>query len=128
LIGDRTNVARVDVTIAGGAYERRTRAGWLVNRPATVWRYRNAGSVTPSPNGVARVRLRRASDGKVRFRITGRNGHYPIDPHGLPLVVTVVLDPPVASTGQCGDVAFPAEAPARPSCSASRDADRVRCR
>jgi hypothetical protein len=130
LIRDRTEAARIDVTIAGGAYDRRTRAGWQLNEARTVWRYKSSGSVTPLANGIAKVRIRKTASpaGTIQFSVTGRHGYYPIDEDDLPLTGTLVIDPPVARTGQCGEATFPAAASGGYGCSVSRGGDTIRCR
>jgi hypothetical protein len=127
LIGDHTATARVDVTITGGAFDPATHAGWRVDLAGNAWTYSNPGTVNPPPNGIRKVRLRRTAAGRIRFRVDGRNGHYPIEDATLPLVGTLVLDSPAATTGQCGEATFPASGPDRYSCRIRGGGDTIRC-
>ena len=47
------------------------------------------------------------------YRSAGRK---PINGANLPLVGTIVIDVPYATTGQCGEAKFTATPPAKPSC------------
>jgi len=129
LIVDHDGEARIDLTIPGGAYESFTRSGWRVNGSGSAWTYKNTGSVIPTVNGIEKVQIRTipGGDRRIRFSVKGKNGFYPIAADDLPLVTTLVIDTPVARTGQCGEAAFPAAPPATFSCVALRGGDSVRC-
>lgn len=98
----------VDITIPSGGYNPVTREGWRVNSSGTTWTYRNAGNPVPLVNGITRATLRAipSQPGKYRFAIRGKNGTYPVIPANLPLVGTLVIDTPFATTGQCGEAKF----------------------
>ena len=52
-----------------------------------------------------------ADSGAVQgIAITGKNGSYAVPTGGLPVLVTVVMDPPLATTGQCAEIGFSATA------------------
>jgi hypothetical protein len=70
------------------------------------WRYRTARG---GSGGSIRVALRLSqSTGLLTVRVAGRNATYPPDGTRNPLVLTLVLDPPAASTGLCAErVAWP---------------------
>jgi len=106
LLVDSAGGTPVDVTIPGGGYDKLTKLGWTANAALTTWRYRNA-SASPV-NGIKRVVLRAvpAVPGKYRWTVNGKNGTYAVDTANLPLTAVLVIDPPFAETGQCGETAF----------------------
>jgi hypothetical protein len=55
-----------------------------------------------------------------------KNGSLPVTASDLPLSATFILDPPLASTGRCGDVRFPGLPGA--ACTIDGAASKVRCR
>ncbi|MCW5890607.1 MAG: DUF4215 domain-containing protein [bacterium] len=130
LIVDATGALPVDVTIPGGAYVPADKAGWKVNARATVWTYKNAGTVVPAVDGIITVQIKRdpAKPGTLKVKVVGKNGGYAVDPTALPLVPTIVLDPPVAETGRCGEAAFPNTPPAKPSCAVTGGGKTIKCR
>jgi hypothetical protein len=95
----------LDVTIPGGAYDTGTRIGWLANKNHTAFRYLDKG-LTPT-QGIIKVSLR-SRLGVFTFSAVGRNGSYPVATGAVPLTMTLVLDTPVAQTGQCGEMHYPA--------------------
>jgi hypothetical protein len=46
----------------------------------------------------------------------------------LPLVGTIVIDVPYATTGQCGEAKFTATPPAKPSCLSTSGGKTVKCK
>ena len=52
------------------------------------------------------VKGRPTRPGQFTIAVTGKNGSYAVPPNGLPRLATIVLDPPVAATGQCVEVSF----------------------
>ena len=52
------------------------------------------------------LRGRVSQQGQFSVAITGKNGTFAVPDGGLPLLVTVVIDPPLATTGQCAEVGF----------------------
>jgi hypothetical protein len=129
MIVDSAGSVPVDVSIAGGAYDGANLAGWRVNGSQTAWLYKNAGAILPLNNGINKVELRLdATGGTLKFLVKGRNGNYPVDTSHLPLTGSLVIDAPVATTGQCGEMTFPAAPPAKGSCASSSDGSAVRCK
>jgi len=106
IMSDSLDGEVIDVRLPGGAYSSTVKAGW--NGGATGWNYANGGQVLPLLQGITKVSLRgRASQpGVYSVAITGKNGSYAIQPGGLPVTVTVVMDPPLATTGQCAEIGF----------------------
>src|SRR5262249_36038422 len=102
----------LDATVAGGA-------GWITG--STSFKYRST-----SASGITRIVIQsiKSVPGQLRFTIRGKGLTLSTTPL-LPLRATLVLDPPVASTGQCGDALFPGPAPL-PHCTAT--SNRIVCR
>jgi len=46
--------------------------------------------------------------GQFSVAIIGKNGSFAVPDGGLPLRITVVIDPPLATTGQCAEIGFTA--------------------
>jgi len=122
VISDVDGARVLDVLVPGGSFDPVSRVGWKA-APGT-WKYVNRS--TDPPAGIVAIAIKdmsRTTPGLVRFKVQGRRGAYPIDPAKLPLTGLVILDPPTAETGQCGQATFTAPAA---SCTASDRA--VRCR
>jgi len=60
--------------------------------------------------------------------VKGKNGNYPVNGANLPLVGTIVIDVPNATTGQCGEAKFPAVPPAKPSCLSTSGGKTIKCK
>jgi hypothetical protein len=126
VISDNTGATPVDLTIPPGAYDPLNREGWQLDGNGTTWRYRSAG------NGIQKATLKTVGSygGDIfRFAMKGTRASYPIDTANLPLLATVVLDPPMATSPRCFEaVFFAAPPPARPTCVASPGGSTVKCR
>jgi hypothetical protein len=105
--------------------------GWSVNRRRTTWRYRNPLGA----DGIAKILIRRSrkQPDRIQFVIVGRHASFPMDswtqetaPSYLPLAATLVLDPPFAMTGQCGEAEFPGPRPA-PQCTFRKQGTILGC-
>jgi parallel beta-helix repeat protein len=97
----------LDLVIPGGAFDPALKSGWKVAPRGGKWKYVNR-SATP-PGGIKRLTIdaqSRRHPGLVRFRVDGRRGSYPVEPAALPLTGFLVVDPPTAETGQCGQMTF----------------------
>jgi uncharacterized delta-60 repeat protein len=77
--------------------------------------------ITPPIAGIDRVRVKTKPNGSTKVRLTGHTGSYV--PGTLPLTATVVLDPPMTTTGQCLEAAFGAD-----DCTRSETGSSVVCR
>ena len=99
LIDDASEENVADITVPGGPYD--GTSGWTAT--ARRWKYRNRTRV-----GIDKIVIgvSPATPGSMRVSIKGRNGSWPVSPDGLPLKVTIVLDPPCAPTGACGVATF----------------------
>jgi hypothetical protein len=117
LVTDSLGNTPIDVTVPAGAYNAGTKTGWKVNGTGTAWTFKTAN--TGLINGIIKAQLRAipSTPGKYKFAVKGKDGTYPVSTTNLPLTGTIVIDPPYATTGQCGEATFPAVYPAKPSCS-----------
>jgi len=132
LVNDATGATVVDATIPGGAFDAATGAGWAADGTGTAWRYKNTGAAVPPIGGIKRILLRDVSNavgnrtpGHLKFVVMGRSGSYQMDRAGMPIQATLVLDPPTAATGECGEAVFPG--PPRASCSFNSVGSTLRC-
>lgn len=118
LVDDQTHAVIVDETVAGGPYDSLLGYGWTTS--ASGWKYRSH-----TGPGIVKVALKpsRRTAGAIQFSVKGQNGSWPVSPSGLPLRATIVLDPPYAMTGECGEANFAAA-----SCAATGSGSTVRCR
>jgi len=114
----------LDAIIPGG-FDPTTRVGWKTNSAGTAWRYRNP----QGPSGIVRVRVRYqgTTPGKLRFVVIGRHGSYTLSSASMPLKGTMIIDSPLATTGQCGEALFPGPAPV-PHCVFNPSGSTLRCR
>jgi hypothetical protein len=85
----------VDVTIPGGG-------GWKTNRVRTLWSYHGGAG-----GRIREVTMRRnrSAPGTIRFTVSGKGANL-APPDGTPIIATIVLDAPFATTGQCGEADF----------------------
>jgi len=118
LIDDQTQSLVADESVPGGAYDPLTRQGWTTM--TSGWKYRRHDG-----SGIFRVAIKpsRSTPGLIQFSVKGRNGSWPVSTSAFPLHATFVLDPPNATTGECGETVF-----SPPSCTASGGGATVRCR
>jgi hypothetical protein len=94
----------LDVTVPGGSYNSSLLTGWKANSSGTTFKYLNKLGV----QGITQVivKLNVNEPGVVRFTVTGRDGSFGVTPAQLPLTGTFLLDVPIATTGQCGEMSF----------------------
>jgi len=117
LLTDAQDGYVLDGIIPGGA-------GWTSNRGGTAWRYRNPAGA----HGITKVRIRMLSaPGLLSFQVGGKHGAYGASPAAMPLKGTLVIDSPVAQTGQCGELLFAGPAPA-PHCAFNASRRTLRCK
>ena len=127
LIVDNAGNTVVDATVPSGDWNSTLASGWKANSPRTTFVYKNKGGTITSLQGVNKVVVKKSTKvpGQVRFTIQAAGGAYPL-PASLPVKGTVILDPPYASTNQCGDALFPG--PSSPSCAFTAPAGTVKCK
>src|SRR5438445_10418425 len=114
LINDVAGTPVMDATIPGGVFDPATSVGWAVDASGTAWRYKNTGATVPPIGGIKRIQLRDISNavgnripGHLKFVVMGRSGSYQMDRSAMPIQATLVLDPPTAASGECGEAVFP---------------------
>ena len=107
VVTDATGSIVVDATVPPGLYDVASASGWKVNGGRTVFGYVSKGPVIPELSGVKKVLVKRSTKvpGQVKIGIAASAGSYPL-PGSLPLVATVIFDPPYAATNLCGDLRF----------------------
>ncbi|MCW5890473.1 MAG: alpha/beta hydrolase fold domain-containing protein [bacterium] len=112
----------LDTTLPGGAWSPTTRAGWVAAKNGATFTYKNAGREIPLVDGIMKMVLKRVSNppNGVKVTVKGKNGTYAVAPSALPLTTTMVLTPPVATSGQCGETS--------PGCALSGGGATVKCR
>lgn len=123
LYGGRTEVV-VDETVPPGAYDPVSRRGWIARNG--TFRYANRSQA----GGVRKVVVKAIAGeaGTYKVQLAGRNADYAVTPDDLPLHAIVVLDPPAAASGQCGEWRFLATPPATPSCMRNAAGTTIKCR
>jgi hypothetical protein len=111
LINDSDRTLLLDVTVPGGA-------AWRTSGNGTTWRYKNVFG----PAGIVRVlvKARASTPGWLKFVVIGKNVSFLAQPTRIPLLGTLVIDAPLATTGQCGESAFPGAPRGRCTYSAGR--------
>jgi hypothetical protein len=119
LVTDALGSAVLDVFVPGGA-------GWKAKRKGAAWQYTDR----TAPLGIAKVTISgsRTAPGRLAFVVQGKGGSYPAAawkdpalPARLPLSATLVLDPPVARDGHCGETGLATR------CAFSSSGKRLRC-
>jgi hypothetical protein len=124
LISDSAGGSLLDLVVPGGLFDPVAKAGWKAAPSGASWKYVNrSAAAAAGVTGVAIRDLSRRLAGLVHFSVKGRRGAYPVDPAALPLTALLVLDPPTAETGQCGEATF---ADPGPGCTTNGTA--LRCR
>ncbi len=128
VLQDASGNAVFDATIPPGQFESTTRSGWRTHTfPSGLTAlYKNAGSVLPLLDGIRKVKLVvRQGLGITKFSVIGKRGdyHLALNP---PVKVTVIVDTPVAATGQCCEMIF-ANSPPSPTCQLTGDST-LRCK
>jgi uncharacterized delta-60 repeat protein len=124
VVADDAGLVVLDAIVPGGAYDSLLRSGWIAGS-SVVTTYKNAGT---NPDGITLVQVKTVPSrpGLVRFKVTAKNGVYPVVAANLPLHATFVLDPPVATSGQCVEASWPG--PTSPSCAVAGGGAVVKCR
>ena len=125
LLVSRSGAPTLDATIPGGHYSPASGAGWKVTGGGRTWVYRNNGLGSPTIRGIRRLVVNLGvspARALIRVAVTGRDGSYPVNLNDLPMKATVVVDAPVARTGQCGEGEF-----ALPACHYDAGRGTLRC-
>jgi hypothetical protein len=98
------------VIVAGGAYVNATKTGWRVNPTGTRWSYKNGSPTLANPIQGITLSTSPRTPGVFKFKVRAKNGAFPTSTGEVPLGATVVIDTPIAASGQCGEVTFPSAA------------------
>jgi YVTN family beta-propeller protein len=116
LVSDVHGAPVLDVTVPGGALWRTSGA---------TWKYTAARGVP----GITRISIHgnATAPGTLVFKVKGKGLSLAVMPGALPLTATLVVDVPVATTGQCGDARFPGPSPA-PQCAFNTRGSTLRCK
>jgi hypothetical protein len=132
IITDAAQATILDVTIPVGAYSATNKAGWKINGSHTSFTYLNAGTVIPFDQGIKKFGLKASTKvaGLIKFSITGKTGSYNPDNIAthLPLVGTIILDVPNATTGLCGEVRFPSATMPLGACTVAGGGNIAKCK
>jgi hypothetical protein len=94
VVTDSVGTTLVDALVPGGPE-------WNVN-PGRAWSYKN--KISPVA-GINKVTLKSRLPGEFKFVLSGRDGTY-LPPAGSIVTATLILDPPLADAGQCGEATF----------------------
>jgi hypothetical protein len=105
--------AFLDVTLPGGT-------GWKANKKKTSFRFKSASGV----GGIRSISLKTSPkhSGRVQFKVTGKSVGI-ANPTVLPVKGTLVIDSPLAMTGQCGETGFSST-----SCKRNKKGSTLTCR
>lgn len=96
--GDRVGYL-MDVNVPGGALSPITRTGWTRNADGTRFSYRGNGISTP----ITSVALKGSTGlpGRFRIKVAAKGGTFAVVPNELPVWAELIVDSPIASSGQC---------------------------
>jgi hypothetical protein len=110
----------LDATIPGGPVAGSPPVGWKVSGSGAKWTYTNR-STTPA-DGITKVTIQHVAStpGRIKFRVKGKNASLASGVNNPPLGAVIVFDPPVATTGQCGEGVI--------ACTVSGSGSTRRCR
>jgi hypothetical protein len=115
-----------DAIIPGGLYNTTTKVGWTLSGTGATATYRNKSTTITPIAGITKVVISSSIPGVFKIKVTGKNGNYAV-PTGHSVKVTVVIDTPIAQTGQCGEATYPGPKPA-PACALSRNRKALTCK
>ena len=101
VLRDAAGALTADIAIPPGVFDPDTRRGWFENVSGRTFRYRDPEGLAGGIEKVV-VKHQLQAAGLLKVIVFGRHGLFPL-PEVLPVVATVVIDAPVATTGQCGE-------------------------
>jgi hypothetical protein len=110
IIGTAEPSTLLDVAIPGGAYSGASKIGWRRSPTGTKWSYKNGAPTMSNPILGISLSTSPRSPGVFKFTVRAKNGAFPTNVSDVPLRATIVIDPPFAADGQCGEVSFPSAA------------------
>ncbi len=123
LLVDQPGTTLLDVQIPTGFYDSVTHVGWKAGGSGS-WTYKNPAGV----QGITKVALKAVPSvpGHMKFTVTGKYGNWHVTGQTVPVTATIIVDAPVAETGQCGVATFPG-LPA-PACAVSVSGSTMTCK
>ncbi|HZT07776.1 MAG TPA: hypothetical protein VFC51_12150 [Chloroflexota bacterium] len=124
LVNDPVRRTIVDLGIPGGTYSSSAKTGWRTN--ARHSRFVFGGALVDGSMARATVVREVADHKRIRFLVKASRSSFERVFVG-PLSATLILDPPTAETGSCGELTF-AGPPPLPSCSFNRNRRLLTCR
>jgi hypothetical protein len=91
----------IDVTLPGGGFDPITDRGWSVG-DSGAYLYRDQHGAHA---GIMRALVKQLDSGQLKVLLFGQAGTYPVphQPPGGTIRATLVVDTPMATTGQCGE-------------------------
>jgi hypothetical protein len=97
----------LDAVLEPRAFDSESRAGWRADGEHR-WSYKNAGTEVPRVAGITSVGLRQDENdpGRLRVVVLGRGGDMQRALGQTALTLSVILDAPLATTGQCAETRF----------------------
>src|SRR5262249_37648245 len=116
-----------DVTIPKGGFDPSARAGWVAD--ARGWSYKNTGDKIPRQAAIRGSTLRHQGVFANEFQlvVTGRGGDLRAAVGQPALDLTVVIDTPVATTGQCAETHYITQGDSS-DCRLLNSGQRLECR
>jgi hypothetical protein len=96
----------LDVSIPGGLVAGSPAIGWR-NLNGVRWLYVDKNPIPGGGISKVLIKHRTSTPGLLDLRVKGKRGSLPPVPGNPPLAAILVLDPPVATTGQCGEATRP---------------------
>lgn len=102
---------RVDVMVAGGAYNTTTKVGWKLSGNGKTWTY--VDKTTTPANGISQVVINNKdttrTPRRVKITVKGKKGTFPVVTADSPVQAIVTLgDATAAANGLCGESAYTA--------------------
>jgi hypothetical protein len=92
----------MDVTVPPGEFTAENQRGWRRIGSAESWTYADREGTV---EGIKQVLVRHRGGGSLKVSVFGKDGPY-LPPATLPVTVTFVVDSPMATLGQCGEMTF----------------------
>ena len=116
-----------DAIVPPGGFDSSARAGWISSGKG--WSYKNTGDKIPRQAGIRHIMLRQHGSFTNQFRlvVTGRGADLRAAAGQTALDLTVVIDAPIATTGQCAEAQFVTQG-ASSECRLLNSGHRLECR
>ncbi|MFP6663417.1 MAG: hypothetical protein VCC00_04375 [Deltaproteobacteria bacterium] len=122
LLEDGGGAVLLDEMLAAGIWNPTARIGWKPNGKGTVWVFRDKRREGAGPVRLVKLITTKAV-GQYKVVVKLADADLRIDLADTPLVATIVVDAPIAATGQCAEVAFLEE-----NCVLNAKGNALKCR